>query len=180
MIKLSQCTIALLPPKATMKRFRLALIVLCISTLLVLPYGIHQFQKYAHYLQKPSVISECPDSIAQENSFREVAGSTTQKIHAVKVVVQPWQGRHHVFGVFVLPAGYEPGSYFEVSLKDEASYCGEITPAMNPLHVIPTQPGDRAFVGLLRTRTAMWLITKGKRQQLKQPRNWILHVEKPA
>jgi hypothetical protein len=166
-----------------MKRVRLAtLIVLCVSTLLVFPRSVYSIQKYSHYLQKPGVISECPDFVTQTSSV-----TNAKTIHPTKVVVRPWRGRHHVYGIFVLPPGYDATEFFQISLKDAGSYCGTVSglddfvlDASIKSSDLPLEEwkNDRVVVGRLRTRTALWLISKGKHEQLNLPQNWSLQLEK--
>ncbi|MGV0023631.1 hypothetical protein [Phormidesmis priestleyi] len=167
-----------------MKRVSLAaLIVLCVSGLLVFPRSVYSIQRYAQYIQKPSVISECPDFITQASS-----ANTTQIIHPTEVIVKPWRGRHHVYGVFVLPPGYEATDFFQISLEDGGSYCGKVAGLDNLVPDPSVDSSDLSFwklqsdrvvvLGRLRTRTALWLISKGKNGQLNHPQNWSLQIEK--
>lgn len=167
-----------------MKRVRLAaLIVLCMSGLLGFPRSVYSIQRYAQYIQKPSVISECPDFITQAS-----VTDTTKIIHPTQVVVRPWRGRHQVYGVFVLPPGYEATRFFQFSSQDAGSYCGKLSgldhfipdPSVDSSDTPFWEPqGDRVVVlGYLRTRTAWWLISKGKNGQLNHRENWSLRIEK--
>jgi hypothetical protein len=166
------------------KRVRFtALLVVSVSSLLVLFGSVPNARKYARYLKNPTVLSECPESATQTS---DAAGSAitapqelTQTIHPAKVLVRPWDGRHQVYGVFVLPAGYHANEFFQVSLKDTGSYCGGVSLITTSDYGVSVQPGERIALGLLRTRTSMWLIAQGKRDQLKQPGNWVLQIEKP-
>ncbi len=165
-----------------MKRVRLALIVLCVSALLVFPRSVQSIQKYSHYLQKPGVISECPE-VATQTSFATPA----KTIHPTKVIVRPWRGRHHVYGIFVLPPGYTAAEFFQISLKDAGSYCGGVSGLEDFVSdtSIDTKDlslekgeSDRVVVGRLRTRTALWVISKGKHELLNLPQSWSLQLEK--
>ncbi len=67
-----------------------------------------------------------------------------------------------------------------VSVEGASSYCGgqPIAMAVKKFQGVDVKPGERILVGYFRTRTASWLIAQGKIEQLKQPRNWVLSVQK--
>jgi hypothetical protein len=132
----------------------------------------------SRFVQKPSVLSPCPDSILK--SFKDASKNPSQTIHPSRVVIEPWEGRHNVYGIFVLPAGYQPNGFFALNVEGSPTYCGTITVLPYSFKGISTQPGERVAIGYLRTRTAMWLITKGKRDALQQPRNWVLQGGKQS
>ena len=124
------------------------------------------------FLKKPSTLSGCPDGVLAAFNY------STEKIHASKIIVEPWEGRHNVYGVFVLPAGYQAKHFFAVRVDGSDPYCGKVTMLDQPAYGVGTQPGDRIAIGHLRTRTALWLLTKGKQEELKQPSNWVLGTKK--
>lgn len=123
-------------------------------------------------LRKPSTLSWCPDGILTSSDY------STEKIRASKIIVEPWEGRHNVYGIFVLPAGYQAKRFFAVSVDGPNPYCGIITILDQPAYGVGIQPGERIAIGHLRTRTALWLLTQGKQEALKQPSNWVLRAEK--
>ncbi len=128
-------------------------VLLCLSTIPLL--------KYRYLSRTPSRISQCPSA--------EVLSNQTQEIRAAKVVFKPWKGRHHVYGVFVVPAGYQPTSFFKVNAGEAGDYCGGVTAK-------PAQADQSVVIGRLRTRTALWLLSKGEQDRLEQPQNWTLSI----
>ena len=124
------------------------------------------------FLVKPSTLSWCPAGAIA------VSDPLTEKIHPSKIIVEPWEGRHNVYGIFVLPAGYEAKRFFAVRVDGLSSYCGIVTLLDQPAYGVGIQPGERIAIGHLRTRTALWLLTKGKQEELKEPANWVLRAEK--
>jgi hypothetical protein len=118
--------------------------------------------------RRPSVASGCPDWVISETE------TSPNLIHPDKVVVEPWQGRHNVFATFTIPKGYQANQFFVVTLKGSNPYCGAVTRG------IPTSNGDREVVGMFRTRTTLWVMSKGQLGQLEEPSNWKLAIFKPS
>ncbi len=151
-----------------MKRtWLIALALTLVIVALVLPRS-HRF------LKKPSTLSWCPEGMTTS------VDHSTAKIHASKIIVEPWEGRHNVYGIFVLPSGYQARRFFAVNVDESTPYCGMVTMLDQPSHEVSIQPGERIAIGHLKTRTALWLLTKGKQEELKQPSNWVLQAEKPG
>lgn len=123
--------------------------------------------------RKPSEASRCPRAAL-------VASKTTsQRLHPQKVVVKPWKGRHQVYGVFVLPNGYQANKAVVVNIEGESPYCSG-TPILvkrDEFQGVQATAGERIVVAYFRTRTASWLIAQGKADRLKQPQNWSLSVQ---
>jgi len=154
--------------KATVKRIILAIATFtCMSAAIALLSGFT-------LPEKPSVASRCPrETLVASNT-------TSHQVHPEKVIVKPWKGRHHVYGIFVLPNEYKASDFFMVSVEGASSYCGgqPVAVAGKKFQGVRVKPGERILVGYFRTRTASWLIAQGKIEQLKQPRNWVLRVQK--
>lgn len=92
----------------------------------------------------------------------------------VKVVVEPWEGRHKTYGVFVLPGDKAVPGYVAIEVAGKQTYCGRVV-KINPRWVGLEEERDRVVVvGLLRTRTALWLVGNGKRGELLDRGNWRL------
>lgn len=120
--------------------------------------------------RKPSEVSRCPSEALVASD------ATSDRIHPEKVVLRPWQGRHQVYAIFLLPDDYEADNAVVVSIEGEMTYC-----AGKPARVkgdefqgVYAKPGKDIFVARFRTRTASWLIAQGKVESLKQPQNWSL------
>jgi hypothetical protein len=144
----------------------IALIVTLVTVTLIVPRSVR-------FLKRPSTLSRCPEGAI-------AASDSTEKIRASKIIVEPWEGRHNVYGVFVLPAGYEAKYFFAVNVDESDSYCGTVTTIDEPAYGIGIKPGERIAIGHLRTRTALWLLTKGKQDELTNPSNWLLGTEKQS
>ncbi|MBW4562549.1 MAG: hypothetical protein KME32_15640 [Mojavia pulchra JT2-VF2] len=96
-----------------------------------------------------------------------------------KLVVQPWRGQHHVYGIFMVPNGHTPDYLITVTLPETKTYCGTINYGRsNSMEGISAKPGHYLVKGYLNTRIALWWIAHGKVDQLKQPSNWKLGYTK--
>ena len=100
-----------------------------------------------------------------------------QRIHAVKVVVQPWLGRHHVYGIFMVPLRYRSGRSYSGTLSVQ-SFKGEFPPDQQPevqrVDDVVVEPGYYLVQGYLPTRVALWFLLTGQLGELRSPCNWNL------
>lgn len=101
----------------------------------------------------------------------------TTTVHALKVVVKPWLGRHQVYGIFPLP--FEKCNRSEpvlLTIVGAGNYCerAKYTEANHRFEGIETPPGHTLTRYYLRTRTTWWLTSEGLLEQLKQPHNWTV------
>jgi hypothetical protein len=93
--------------------------------------------------------------------------------HPEKIVVKPWLGPHHVYGLFLIPDGYRNDLLFTVTIDKTKVNCGVFYYASRKLsESINAKPGYYLIKGFLNTRVALELIIQGKGDQLKQPQNW--------
>ncbi|WP_017651974.1 hypothetical protein [Fortiea contorta] len=109
--------------------------------------------------------------------FGFIASSTGEKhyISPEKIVVKPWRGRHHVYGVFMVPKGYENDRLLTIKISENKTYCGLITETEYASYEdIDAKPGYHLIKGYLNTRLVVFLMAQGKIEQLKQPSNWKL------
>jgi hypothetical protein len=99
-----------------------------------------------------------------------------QKIHAAKVVVEPWLGQHHVFGIFMVPLQYRSGRIYSGRLTVQ-SFTEEFIPDWHQIQSIEdlvAEPGYYLVQGYLPTRVALWFIITGQFGELRSPCNWTL------
>ncbi len=93
--------------------------------------------------------------------------------HPEKIVVKPWDGQHHVYGLFMIPDGYRNDFFFTLTIDKTEVNCGVFKSAgMKFTESINVKPGYYLIKGFLNTRIALQLIIQGKGDQLKQPQNW--------
>jgi hypothetical protein len=96
-----------------------------------------------------------------------------------KIVVEPWKGQHHVYGIFQIPSGYLNDRMLKVEIPGSKAYCGILAyGGTAKLDGVQAKPGHYLMKGMLNTRFAMKLILQGKQKELKQPQNWNLGYTK--
>jgi hypothetical protein len=97
-------------------------------------------------------------------------------VHALKVVVEPLQGRHEVYGIFQLEREKcPPNQPVVLTVLAAGKYCETAgTDQVQNFEGIEVLPGYYLSKHYIRTRTALWLSIQGLLDQLKQPRNWTL------
>lgn len=168
-------------------------------------------------IQNPSKLSDCPTETADglaagEFSASELAagepasrpaseGATDAaspppvapdrlvKLSPIKVVVKPWVGRHHVYGVFSLPIDQARWSVVDgqlvanngqsppiitINLPGRQTYCAAVVQIEPHWVGLPDQPDRRVVIGLMHTRTAWWLMAHGQKGDLENPNNWSI------
>ncbi|NEQ20474.1 MAG: hypothetical protein F6K28_14765 [Microcoleus sp. SIO2G3] len=91
-----------------------------------------------------------------------------------KVIVQPWNGRHNVYAIFMVPVEQKSGKNLIVTLKGGRTYCGRAWRVGTEYEGIQAKPGYYLMKAALKTRTSSLLIAQGFIKQLKDPRNWNL------
>jgi hypothetical protein len=107
-----------------------------------------------------------------------------QGLRATRVVVEPWLGPHHVYGVFIVPNRYKPNLNFVVSMTIRG-FNHQVAIAARPdyrhAEAVVAPPGHYVLRGYVPTRLALWLLVTGHFQQLRYPCNWMLAVrERPT
>ncbi len=102
----------------------------------------------------------------------------TTSVHAVKVVIEPLQGRHQSYGIFMLPIDKCPlGNPVVLTVTDVGNYCeaaGSFGKEVRHFEGVDAPPGYYLSRHYIRTRTALRLSTKGLLNRLRQPHNWTL------
>ena len=97
---------------------------------------------------------------------------------AVKTVVEPWRGPHHVYGIFTIPGQFKfdhlytakltiqgvPTAFQAGSPEDEDIYSGQ------------AEPGHYIKRVYLSTRTALWFLLSGRFGDLRTSCHWWLIV----
>ena len=104
-----------------------------------------------------------------------------QRIHAIKVIVRPWLGQHHVFGIFIVPLRYRSGRTYSGTISVE-SFIGEFIPDSQPqvqqIDDVVAQSGYYLVRGYIPTRIALWFLLSGQFGDLRTPCNWTLEFMK--
>jgi hypothetical protein len=102
--------------------------------------------------------------------------SKTQKfqVQATKVLVKPWRGEHHVYGIFMVPDKYKQAPFFVLTVKGVGSDCSKPFGYSQNVDDIFAQPGTHLVKDFIRTRTALRLILQGLYFQINNKHNWTL------
>jgi hypothetical protein len=113
------------------------------------------------------------DSICDTERFLTTR-EKRETITATRVYVHPFQGRHQVFGVFVVPKTLHKGAHALLQVKHAGVYCDVIT-RYGPAYEDITAPDDRfVMIDHIRTRSAIQLWLQGKLDDLNNPNDWTL------
>ena len=100
---------------------------------------------------------------------------------AAKVVVAPWLGRHHVYGIFLLPNGCYPEQLIVLGFE----YLGDLyleaqlAVTLQDISTLSIPPGYYPIKVFLRTRYAICLILLGCLGKLKACENWTVFYSQP-
>jgi len=121
---------------------------------------------------KPTT-SHCP--------VEEPSDSRRDVSHPVKVVVQPWFGRHHVYGVFMVPARYRDENRYRTTMNIRGAD-GQFVVGEGGEQVlggdIVIEEGRYAKQMYIPTRVALWALVTGQFGDLRTPCNWTLEFVK--
>ena len=98
------------------------------------------------------------------------------KFEALQVVVQPWQGRHQVYGVFKIPDEYKVHRLYSVTLtiQGSAQSFAAGSPENEERDGIRPEPGYYIRRAYIPTRTALWFLFTGNFGNLRNPCHWWL------
>lgn len=105
---------------------------------------------------------------------------TTYKAHPIKLVVKPWRGPHHVYGIFMIPEDYKPNREAVLDVKGVSTYNKTIYSRGQETEGIQAKPGYYLAKVFIKTRTTLKLSAKGSFNQLRQPCNWTLTYSKQS
>ncbi|NMG08257.1 hypothetical protein [Brasilonema sp. UFV-L1] len=121
-----------------------------------------------------TTISKLPNALTcQQSNVVQATGSERHYTHPDKVIVEPWRGEHHVYAIFMIPGGYLNDKFFTVTIKGAGTFCGVFNFAGTTVaDGVYAKPGHYLMKALFKTRIAVGLIAQGKKDELKDPRNW--------
>lgn len=102
-----------------------------------------------------------------------------QRIHAIKVVAQPWLGQHHVFGIFMVPSPYLSSRSYSATIS-VLSFSGPFRlnqpPETQWAEGVVVRPGYYLVRGYIPTRIAVWFLITGQFGGLRSPCHWTLEL----
>ncbi len=116
-----------------------------------------------------------PINDSQCNSEAFLTSKTKKfSVQATKVVVQPWRGNHHAYGIFMIPDEYKQAPFFVLSVKGVGNDCSKPFGYSQNYDDIFAKPGTYLVKDYIRTRTAIKLILRGLYFQISDRQNWTL------
>lgn len=145
-----------------MKRRITTGLVLMITSLFLAQFAFVKLNKLA--LNK----SSCPPEIVAH------LNSEKTQISPYQLTIKPWEGRHNVYSFFMLPMEDNTAKILVLSIPGLGNFCGEAHNVGTNFEGIQAKPGYYLVKTNLRTRTAIWLITRGFGNQLNDSSNWQL------
>ncbi|HLP89319.1 MAG TPA: hypothetical protein VK184_12100 [Nostocaceae cyanobacterium] len=95
-------------------------------------------------------------------------------VSATKVVVQPWLGKHHVYGIFMVPDKYKKSPFFVLSVKNLDDRCSRPFGQKRYIDGVFAEPETHLVRYYIRTRTAIQSILQGAYFDISNPQNWTL------
>jgi hypothetical protein len=103
------------------------------------------------------------------------ANLSTTSIHPLKVVVEPFQGQHQVYGIFRLEkAKIPPNQPVILTVNHVGKYCESTIYLGQNFAEIAVPNQYYLSQHYIRTRTAIWLTMRRLLEELKQLENWTL------
>ncbi len=121
-----------------------------------------------------------PEDTRCDGSTHLPAGVPVVTVAALKTVVEPFNGRHRVYGLFALPLTCPPGQPVILSVAGVGHYCDTAENTGRELDGVRAPPGHYLMRDPIRTRTALGLLLWGQGDRLRQPRNWTLSYAQPG
>jgi hypothetical protein len=119
-------------------------------------------------------LTECrSDAPAVENQYW---------FRATQVMVQPWRGLHHVYGIFTVPEQYKFDRLYTAKLTIQG-FPAEF-PAGSPededIFNVRDEPGHYIMRVYVSTRTALWFFLTGRFGDLRTSCHWWLVISDRA
>jgi hypothetical protein len=120
----------------------------------------------------PTPLVQRPESVCDAEAFMTSKGATAT-IHPAAIVAHPWEGRHQVFGIFLLPEQLASTTVL-LKVQDVGVYCDAVVYSGKRVRTVQAPPGYFLMIDNIRTRTAFRLIVQGKFNTLRNPLNWSM------
>ena len=105
------------------------------------------------------------------------AGERGNEARAIRTVVQPWRGPHHVYGLFALPEQLMESKRYAVtiSVKGTLRYCLWVERSRwHRWQFVGTEEGRHVVRLYVPTRVALWFLVNGRLDDLRRTENWAV------
>jgi len=100
------------------------------------------------------------------------------RISPLVTVIQPWLGRHNVYGVFILPDEHQLAYPILLSVKGAGQYRKEANMVKINVDRDERVPSHCYVLRVhLRTRVTLLMMLRGLSDQLRDPKNWTLSYQ---
>jgi len=102
--------------------------------------------------------------------------SNEHKFQAITVVVRPWNGQHHVYGVFRIPQEFKHDRLYSAALSIDglpANFSAG-SPEDEAYDTIAAEYGFYLKRAYIPTRTALWFLVTGRFGDLRTACHWWL------
>ncbi|AFY68685.1 hypothetical protein Pse7367_0374 [Thalassoporum mexicanum PCC 7367] len=133
--------------------------------IIIFTIGVISFLRFDRWM---GAASTCPTYLLSRLANTEIT------LHPTKVVIDPWQGRHRVYGIFMVTPSQLSRQNIIINLASDGKYCGGISHPSGQFDDVVAAPEHYVVKGFLRTRTTFWLMVKGLSKKLQDPENWQL------
>lgn len=123
-----------------------------------------------------AVLIQLPPRTACDRAPHEKQGE--HWFQASQTVVQPWFGRHHVYGVFAIPEQYKFDHLFTAKLVIQGVH-NELQAGSSEYTDMPSstwKPGSYRKRVYLSTRATLQFIAMGRFGDLRMPCHWWLVI----
>ena len=97
-------------------------------------------------------------------------------VFATRIVMEPWYGRHKVYGVFVIPSQYRDKDYSTTVIVRGVKEQAGLSPRPTREHgiIIAGVPDRYVKHAHIHSRTALWFLLTGHFGDLQSTCNWAL------
>lgn len=99
-------------------------------------------------------------------------------VRATEIVVQPWRGEHHVYGVFTIPVRYRDQCRYTAELKIYGLSAGFPDITSGAGNAYDEQANREHYLKRVYfpTRMAFWFLLTGRFGDLTTPCHWWLAI----
>lgn len=99
--------------------------------------------------------------------------------NATEIVVQPWRGEHHVYGVFTIPVQYQDQRLYSarLTIKSLSNGFPEVSPESGKFYDERVDTAHYRMRVYFPTRMALWFLLTGRFGDLTMPCHWWLAIQ---
>jgi hypothetical protein len=102
--------------------------------------------------------------------------SKAHEIQALNVVVQPWKGLHHAYGIFMVPIHYNDDLLYSIHVRVQGFDGGVTSPEPEYMDTVGAKPEYYLKRVYMPTHVALWFLVSGMFGDLRTPCHWTLVI----